>query len=211
MIRHAAILPALIAGLVIALPAAASGIPQPGLSTYPTFIRIVGTAAGVPDIVTGRFTVVARDIASNPVPNAFIQLDFSVAPDIRIASDQMDPSLVNDCTGHTIGAYTDASGVATFTVVGGSWAAGTFSGGGAVPIRGNSVPLGTVTACAFDLDGIGGVTTADLSVWISDLGSHTYRARGDYDGNGVNSTSDLSIWLAELGTHRSSESAATCP
>ncbi len=212
MLRHQAFLFAgYVALLLLPAPARSSGFPTPGTSTSPAFIRVVGSTAGVPDTVAGKFVVTVRDIANNPVPGVFVQVDVSGCPDIRIASDPLNANYVTDCANHTVGAYTNATGVAAMTLLGSSWAAGTHAGYGCARIFAGGELLSTPTVAAFDLDGTAGLTAADLSIWLADLGPHVYCGRSDYDANGVVTASDLSVWLAEQGTHRSATTGAACP
>ena len=140
-------------------------------------------------------------------------MNVSDCPDIRLAIDQLNPnySVITYCWTHAIGAYTNSAGVVAFTLVGNSWNAGTYSGLGCARIYADGELLSSPSVAAFDLDGMGGVTTADLSLWLGDFGTHIYRGRGDYDGSGSLSTGDLSIWLGEFGSHRSSTTAGSCP
>ncbi len=214
MFRRHAFLIAWFGALALLLATAAGAeIPSPSNSTAPAFIRVVGSTAGVPDTVAGRFVVTVRGTSTNPFPGAFVSVDVSGCPDIRLATDQLNPNytVIGYCVNHTIGAWTNNDGVVAFTLVGSSWSAGTHAGLGCARLYANGVLLSTPIVSAFDLDGMGGVTTADLSLWLDDFGTHVYRGRGDYDGNGSVSTGDLSLWLAEFGTHRSSVTLASCP
>jgi hypothetical protein len=210
LITKAALLSA--CGMLVAV-AAMAGVPSPGNSTYPLFIRVVGTAASVPDSVAGKFTVIVRDVANNTIAGSFVTVDFSACPDIKIASTQ-NANYTTNCTNHTVSAYTSAAapaGSVGFTILGNSFLAGTYAGLGCAKIYADGVLLTSATVAAFDLDAAGGVTTSDLSVWMADLGTHIYRGRADYDANSIVNTSDLSVWMAELGTHRSSTTNTTCP
>ena len=197
--------------LLLFATAARADIPPVPTSTLPAFIRVVGTAAGVPDTVAGGFVVTVRDLANNPVPNSFVRVDLSGCPDIRMASDQLNPNYTVDCAAHTVGAYTSLAGVATFTLLGSSWAAGIYSGLSCARVYADGVLLGSPTVSAFDLNGAGGMSGADISVWLGDLGSMSYRGRSDFDQNGILNAGDLSVWLSVLGRRGSSVTAAVCP
>ena len=209
--RHAPIL-VLVAGaaLLLASPALAQ-LPSPSTSTVPDFIRLVGSSAGVPDSVAGGFSMVIRDLAYNPYKHAYVLVDFSGCPDLRIASDQLNPNDTVDCANHRVGAFTNAAGVVSFTLIGSSRAAGSCSGVGCGRVYADGALMRYLTVAAFDLDGAGGVNSADISVWLADLGLHVYRGRSDFDGSGSITTADLSVMLTELGTHRSSVTLAACP
>jgi hypothetical protein len=214
MVRRRALLLAIVAGSALLFASTARAQRNPpsmGNSTIPVFIHLVGSTAGVHDTTAGRFTVVIRDIANNPVSNSFVVVDFSSCPDIRIASDQLNPNYTVNCTYHTVGAYTNVEGKVVFTLLGSSWDAGTYSGLGAVYLYSDGWRLGSPIASVFDLNGSSGVSAADLSFCVGDLGSHSYRARSDFNGDGMLTAGDLSLLLGELGTHRSTVSAAACP
>jgi hypothetical protein len=214
MVRLRTLLIASVAGSALLFASAARAQSDPPImtnSTIPAFIHLVGSAAGVPDTTAGRFTVVIRDIANNPIPNSFVVVDFSNCPDIRIASDQLNPNYTVNCTNHTVGAYTNVEGKVVFTLLGSSWNAGTYSGPSAARMFSDGVLLGSTIASVFDLDGKGGVSGADVSEWLGDLATQVYRGRSDYNGSGTISGADFSVLLGELGTHGSTVSAATCP
>lgn len=204
--------PIAFAGTLLLLTTAASAnTPPVPTSTLPAFIHIVGTTAGVPDTVAGNFVVTIRDLANNPVAGSDVRVDLWGCPDIRMASDQLNPNYTVDCATHTVGAYTNLAGVATFTLLGSSWAAGSYSGLSCARIYADGVLLGTPTVSAFDLNGAGGMSAADISMWLGDLGSMSYRGRSDFDQNGVLNAGDLSVWLGVLGRQRSSVTSAVCP
>jgi hypothetical protein len=213
MLRHRAFLFAIVASsaLLTASAVRAQDPPTPSNSTCPAFIRLVGSSAGVPDSTAGKFTIVIRDIANNPVPNSFVVLDFSGCPDVRIASDQLNPNYTVNCTNHTVGAYTNLSGQVAFTLLGSSWNAGTHSGLSCARAYFDGVQLASPTVAAFDLNGMSGVDGADGAVALTDLGLHVYHGRDDYDGNMTVNGADLAIWQTVFGAHRSVTSGATCP
>ena len=186
-------------------------IPNPANSTAPSSIRLVGAAGGVPDTVAGKFVVISRDIANNPFGGSQVWLDFSERPDLHVATDQLNPNCAVDCARHVVSAFTNAEGIAIFTVLGSSTAAGSYTGTGSVRLYIDGVAMPSPIVSTFDLDGASGVTVSDLSVWLSDLGTQQYRERADYDGNGMVNTCDMAIWLTEFGSHRSATSAAVCP
>ena len=195
---------------LLAPAAARADLPPANNSTFPAFIRLVGSKAGVPDVAGGHFAVVVRDLANNPVPNSAVIVDLSGCADIRLAVDQLDPALVVNCSQRTVTGHTNAAGVADFTVLGDSFGPAV-SGANCAKLYADGVLLGSVTVAAFDLDGAQGVSIGDLSVWLADLGTLTYRGRDDFDGNGLVSVGDLSVWLGALGGGRSTTTGATCP
>lgn len=212
MFRRLTLTVALFASLLLVLaPAVRAQVPPAPTSTLPAFIRVVGSNAGVPDTISGKFSVTIRDFANNPVPNSFVTVDLSACPDIRMASDQLNPNYTVDCASRTVGGYTNAAGIATFTLLGSSWAAGSYSGLNCARAYVDGVLLGNVTVAAFDLDGAGGISIADLSLWLGDIGSMSYRARSDYDASGSLNVGDLSAWLGALGRGGSRVTGAACP
>ena len=130
--------------------------------------------------------------------------------DIKLASNQLNAAKTVNCAGKSVSAYTNAVGAVSFTVMGNSTGAATQVGPFA-KVYADGVLLTTIEVATFDLDGATGVTTADLSKWLTDLGLHINYARDDYDGNALVNTSDLSVWLSELGLHTSSATGAICP
>ena len=88
-------------------PPALAQVPDPSCSTLPCGITLVGLNAGVPD-PAGEFTVVARDLACNPIAGASLVFDFSeCAPDLRVCADQAGAGPVN-CVGPLVHATTGA-------------------------------------------------------------------------------------------------------
>ena len=197
---------------VLAVSATTAGIPSPANSTIPTHIHVVGRYGTQPDTAAGRFVVVARDLANNPIPGSSIVVDFSANPDVRLSSDPLDPSLTVNCAQHTVRAYTNVRGEAFFTIVG----AGTLTPQGSTfattRIFQDGMLLGTVPTSVYDLDATGGLGANDLSMWMSDFGGGTNPLRGDYDASGFVGANDLSVWLNTFGQAASSQSAPLgCP
>lgn len=207
LITKAALLSA--CGMLVAV-AAMAGVPTTN-STSPTFIRVVGYSTTVPDSIAGRFSVIVRDIANNPIANSLVTVDFSGCPDIKIAANQLNANYITNCTNHTVSAYSSATGLVYFTILGGSFTTGTHAGLSCAKIYADGVLLSSPTVAAFDLDNASGVTTADLSLWIGDFVTHVYRGRSDYDANSLVTTADLSVWIGEFVTHRSASTGTSCP
>ena len=186
----------------------------PPYCTVPTRIALVGSRAGVPD-GAGSFTVVIRDLANNLTPDASVVVDLSNCADLALCSDQLDASATVSCAAKSVRKFTDASGSATFTVLGrsnGTGNASTLLNG--ARIYANGVWLCSPTASAFDLDGVNGVGVNDLSVWLADFGTpdNPPFGRSDFDGDGAVDINDLSLWITTLGAGGSVQGcAASCP
>jgi hypothetical protein len=188
---------------------------QNGNTVSPACISLVGTAGGVPAHSFGQFQVVVRDVANNPCPGATVVVDLSACPDLHLCADQRDPDAIVNCATKTVRKLTAADGTVRFTLLGGS--SGT---GNAVEllaagkIYANGTLIGSPTVSAYDLDGTGGVTINDLSVWITDFGTFGNPAfgRSDFDCSGGVGINDMSVWLSAFGSGAQIESCgATCP
>lgn len=212
LITKAALLSA--CGMLVAV-AAMAGVPSAGNSTSPAFIRLVGSTAGVPDSLGGKFTVTVRDIANNTIANSNVVVDFSgcTPKDIKITSNQLNGNYVTNCTSKTVSAYTSAVGTVGFTLLGSSFATALHNGLSCARIYADGVLLSSPSVAAFDLDGAGGVAIGDLSVWLGDLGAagSGYRSRADYDASASVAIGDLSVWLGRLGSGKSTVTGAACP
>jgi hypothetical protein len=206
LVRKAMLLTA--AGCLIA-SAAMAGVPSPGNSVVPPCISLVGNLAGVPD-VAGSFTVTVRDLANNPLNGASVVVDLSGCTDISMCGDQLDPSAIVNCAAKTTRKFTNLAGQVSFIVLGGSNGSGnatTLLAG--AKVYANGTLIGSPTASAFDLDGVGGVGINDLSAWLTDFGTpgNPSFGRSDYDCSGTVGINDLSLWLSEFGL---GSSAASC-
>jgi hypothetical protein len=185
--------------------------PDPANSTVPPCITLVGTNGAVP-ASSGAFQVVIRDLANNPVPGATVTVDLSLVTDVRLCSDQLDPSLVLDCANRRVTATTDLAGRAFFTLLGGGNPGGarTFPNGGRVYWDGFLIASPSVNT--FDADGEAGVGANDFSLWFADFVSGFQFERSDYDCSGDIGANDLSVWLGAFGSGTQIAScAASCP
>lgn len=203
------------AGLLAAVQAAAS-TPDPSHSSIPAFIEVVGTQGGVPD-EAGRFTIVVRDVANNPIVNANVIVDFTECTDAALCNTPV-PGQTISCGAKAVNGFTDGAGRVSFLVVG----AGKNHGGGAGPGIGcanvlvNFYSVARPTVNILDQDGaVGprGLEVTDLSAWLADYGTGFYFGRSDYDHNHLLGVADLSLFLRMLGTGSSSEGCTTtyCP
>ncbi len=205
LVRKATLLTA--AGLLVA-SAAMAGVPSEGNSTKPGRIFLVGEVSGVPDAGTGQFTVIVRDLANNPLNGASVVLDFSGSTDLAICQNQLDGAATVNCAAKTTRKFTDITGSVTFTILGGSNGAGN----GTSPLNNgriyaNGTLIGSPSVATYDLDGLSGVGSNDLSAWLTDFGTAPTLSRSDYDGGGVGSN-DLSLWLTQFGNPNAGASCA---
>lgn len=222
LVRKAAVLAA--CGVFTAA-AALAGVPSPINSTIPARINLVGYGAvsGLADGGASGATVqvVVRDLANNPIPNSSVVLDFSgCVSDTRIHDyDDAGPNpdygypLTSTCAAKGISALTDATGTATFVVVGGGYAvAGAAHAAGALKYYADGVFLGTGGCGQYDQNGAAGVGGADLSRWLADFIGGTNPDRSNLDGAGTVGGADLSLWLAVFVAGASNSSSVTyCP
>jgi hypothetical protein len=185
--------------------ALADDVPSPANSTIPGLVRLVGADPfGHPD-PSGRFQVVHRDLANNPIPGAHIVVDFSAATDLVLCAVQA-PGVAFVPGG--VEGITDANGSVWMALLGHAVANAPPSSVSAVRIYADGVLLGYVPVCAVDLDGASGVGGSDLSLWLADFVSGLNPPRSDYNGTGGLGGSDLSLWL---GCFVSGASAQSCP
>ena len=197
--------------LGVAPTSARATLPSPSNSTAPACITLVGSD-GANASALGTFTVIHRDLANNPIAGAQIVVDLSSASDMRLCAQQVAPGITVDCPNGRASAITDANGVATFTLLGGS-----VGGSGVSLLNGgrifaDGILIRSTTVSAYDLDGHSGVGANDLATWLSDFGSGQPYGRSDYDCSGGLGANDFSLWLSAFGGGTQLVScAATCP
>ncbi|MFN8589523.1 MAG: hypothetical protein U0704_17155 [Candidatus Eisenbacteria bacterium] len=202
-------------GMLVAASAFA-GVPSPGNSTLPApaFLTVVGSSLGTADPL-GTFSITVRDLANNPINGSSVVLDFSAGSDLQLCSDQLDAGATVNCAAKSVRKFTDASGVVSFTVVGGGTNAGATAGAGlgSVKVYADGVLLGSMTSAILNQDGgLSGVGANDISVWIADFGSGNYYGRSDYDYSTAIGANDLSLLIGAFGALGSTEGCSTyCP
>jgi len=215
VIRKATLLVAL--GLVAATVATA-GIPDAAHCTFPTFIKVVGTKATVPD-PAGTFSITVRDIGNFTISGSVVTLNFTACTDMKLCN-----GTGVTCAPAMVTATTNGSGVATFTVVGGGLhPGGTFAGPGlgCVEMRADGYLLGTATANVYDLNGAtvgsgkNGVLITDMPLFLNDWHGTglPYLGRADFNQNNAVQITDLPKWLQLWGPANSAAGCATtyCP
>lgn len=197
---------------------AGPGYPDPANSTVPCAIVVVPAPAAS---AAHEVVVVHRDLANNPVPGAAIRIDFSACGgDVRIAQQQR-PGTSADCPTRSITQLTDADGRAVFRIIGGGSGGICAAQGACAEVRADGVLLATVQAAVLDLDGISGLTAADLSLFMHDFFNGAiqpgYCARGDYNfvqGACVTqelTSADLSIWFNAYFVEGGTWTVPLCP
>jgi hypothetical protein len=192
---------------------AMAGVPSASNSTVaPTFVRLNVNKVGVPDTLGANNTVVItiRDLANNPVIGSNVVIDISAcaAADMRLGNNQYNANYIVNCTGKTVGGYTNAAGQVRFTLIGGSTGS-TVSpiGIGCGRIYADGVLISSPTVPAYDLNNAGGLGAADVGVLLGDIGAYiaggsvpaAVRGRSDLDGNASLGAADLGILLAGIG------------
>jgi len=205
-----------------------AGVPDAAHSSIGVGITMVGTTSGVPD-VKGQKLIVVKDAGGTPVQNSTVTINFTNAcgAEMRLCTTQPFAGVGVSCPNKTVVALTDATGTATFRVVGNALnpGGGVFNapapgyGSGGASVSADGVPLGTLTVSSFDENGTSGVNTVDIALFLNDRFSFnpgnavaTERGRSDFDGNAALNPVDLALLLAARTAGGSSVScAAACP
>lgn len=185
--------------LCLASGRALAKVPSPADSDVPCQINLVGSTSGVPD-ARGQFTIVARDLAHNPLAGCSLAMDFSACgPDIRVGSVKMVAGSAAQCLGGLIYAVTDANGQATLVLTGSAdnLASGTTGAGfKCATLYGDGAIMGTINIGTFDENGAGGVNPADISAWLRDSFGAAFVGRSDFNCTNTIDPADLSLLLA---------------
>jgi hypothetical protein len=199
---------------VTSVTGARAGV-NPGMSTVPCGIILVGVDShGTPD-PAGAFTITVRHAYGDGLAFADVWLQFQ-CPDVSLCSAQKSPGIAIVCSGGSQNVYgtTDASGQIAMTLIGAGTGHQPCSALGCVTIYASwgfyGFPIAItdgythpyVNVATPDLNGNGGVTAADLSQFLSDSFHSSYCARSDFD-HGVKCVSsigaaDLSRWLTSF-------------
>lgn len=186
-----------------ATPAVAGGCDLCGhQSDFDCAIKVVPAPAAS---AAHDFQMVIRDAGNNPIVDAEIVIDFSgCGGDVRVALQQPNDLIVG-CPSQTITARTGAGGAAALRIVGGGSGGDAFATGPCATITVDGVPYGTFQVALFDYDGVNGLTSADLSSFLTDFFTTpvppAYSARSDYnfvEGGCISqelTATDFSRWL----------------
>jgi hypothetical protein len=189
---------------LIAAGAAFANVPSRDQSDCPSgWIFVVG-GDGAQGDPTYTFCITVRDLSGNPIPNSSVIIDWSNCTDLSLCEDQLDPDVTFDCPSRTIRKFTDGSGVACFTIIGGAdidpLDPCTGSPDTCVKVYADGVRLCELNAPAFNLDNLGGVGAGDLSLWIDDFACGTDPIRSNFDCLGGVGAGDLSVWIDVFGS-----------
>ena len=144
----------------------------------PCGFDLVGTTASGTADSHGTFSMVVRDSAHNLLPGVDVSIDFSACFDIHIATVHPDPAVTVTCSNGATVVHkkTDANGVVTFSLVGSARLQGLHEPGAGfkcATVRASGGycggVIGTVNVGAYDLNGVGGVNPADISLIMRPL------------------------------------------
>jgi len=210
LIRRATLLTAV--GL-LAASAAMAGVPSTGTSTQPLGISLVAHTGGIADgVAIGGSTYTIRDAASNPVANSVVVMNFSTCTDVRLCSITQPAGLFVNCAAKTVSAVTDASGVVTFRVVGGGLTSGVAIIAPCVSVTADGVALNTIRSSTCDMNGSGGVTSADITLAKNDNNTNPARTRSDFNKSGSVTSADITLLKnVDNGTGSDSSCDTYCP
>ena len=196
----------------VLLARSAHAVPSPANSHVPSHMLLVGRSGDLADTTAGAFTVEVRDAANSPVRSSQVEVRILNCPGARLGSQSYAPGTTIKCSTVAILGTTDFNGDVRLTLVGGGTPGSPPGTGPCVQVFASGVPLGNATLAYLDLDGTGGMSSNDISLWLGDFALGEPIGRSDYDGDGLVSAADLSIWLGLWGAAGSSESAASyCP
>jgi len=179
---------------LMAAAAAYAGVPSAANSTLGTGIMLGGRVGANVDALVQK-TMTVRDAANNPVPNSVVVINFTGCGspnEIKISSTQPFAGMFVNCAARTVSAVTNASGIATFRVVGAAAATSAAFvgvGEGCASVTADGVALGTMSVGTPDLNGATGgggalgVTGQDTLQYTNHLfGVGLYRSRANFTG-----------------------------
>jgi hypothetical protein len=208
---------------ILAASAAMAGVPSPQNSLLPARINLVGWDA-VSTTVDGAapgatVSVTVNDLGNNPINGSSVVLDFTgCTADIRFGDQvsQLYAGLTVNCGGHTVRAYTDVTGTATFAIIGGGPAAPPGASHhltGCVGVYADGVLLGNMTVGTYNAAGARDVGAADLFLFGQDFLNYATTAdRSDFDNDGTVGAGDLFLFGQVFLNAKSNQSASSyCP
>jgi hypothetical protein len=201
LIRRATLLTA--AGL-IAAGAASAGVPNAGTTTRPLSVVLVPKDPTQPlAAASGLATFTVRDAGSSPVPNAVVVINGAgcTGTEIRLSSNQPHAGVFVNCAAKSVSAVTNASGIATFRLLGRIGTHPGFATGkvsGCASVTADGVALGAINMAIADQNGAGGCNAADGALFLADrdnAGSPKNQARSDFNGAAGVNAADGAIFL----------------
>lgn len=210
LVRRATLLTAV--GLLVAAGAMAN-VPVPANSSQPNGINFVGHNGGIADVTSfGAATYTIRDGSNTPISGVDVVMNFSACTDVRICSVTQPAGILVNCASKEVRATTNASGVATFRIVGGGLTSGAAVTSPCVTVSCQTVPLNTLRVGTFDINGAGGLTAADVTLAKNDLNTNPTRTRSDFNKSTTITAADITILKNVLNGAGSAASCATyCP
>jgi hypothetical protein len=166
----------------------------------------------------GLFTVTVRDANGLKIPGAPVSVDFSGCPEFFPSAVQPYPGLSMSCATRTVSAIADGNGVASFVIVGSVLHRSTATTTACAEVRAgeSNVVLKQVKVASYDLDGVNGVDSHDVSLWSCDrcffLLCPPQNTRSDYGHNGSSflDLSDLNMLNGRYFSQASTETGPRC-
>ena len=187
----------LLSSLALGARPAAAAVPSPANSTVPPCF--VACPAG--DV---SYTVVVRDIASNPVTGSTVELDFSACPAFPVCTGCC-ADVTIDPQNHRVRKVTNASGIATFVLK-----MGGVCGGQRMRVFADGVMLSSGVAVASpDQDGNLFVDAGDALHVYGLIGSHD--ASADFDCDGTVTQADYDWMTSHHGGHSCENAVPASP
>ncbi len=182
-------------------PPAGARIIVPGsIVLSATHINLVGRIAdaSVPggwrvDSTTfgAKLTVTVYSQYGYPLPGCPVLIDFSgCTSDLRVASWQGYHDASTYCPTPYVQGFTTLNGTVSFVIAGAAVSRNDHPAGCAA-VYADSYPGGHLAVAAYDQDGIGGMTLADIALVWGDLMTNRWPERSDFDGNGYVTLSDV--------------------
>jgi hypothetical protein len=183
---------------VLAASAAMAGVPSATTSVQPTGLVIKIVGHGSPPDAAGNITYTVRDASNNAVPGSVVILNFAACSDVHVCSSDVGSGMTVNCGAHTVTGVTNASGQVTMVVAGtGVGTTGPYTLSKCVAVTADGVPFSNLNGATADMNGAGGVTSADISIGYGDVvfasTNGVHRLRSDFNGDGSVTSADLSV------------------
>jgi hypothetical protein len=184
-------------GLLVA-GAAMAGVPNAANSTLPAVANAI-FVMGVPSDAQALIQVTVRDAANNPVNNSVVVLNLNACNDYVNLSTAVGAGNTINCGAKTVSATTNSSGIAQIRISGvGRDGAAAPAGQFCASVTADGVPLGSMIAAAFDLQGVAGVNATDLGAMVCKLNAPGSGCVAGYNGR-FDLNRDNSLGATDLG------------